>query len=603
MKLVLATTGAALVLAASAFLGYEAVTYRRAAAQDLKALGEIVSYNAAPTLAFHDPRTAEQLLEALKVQGHITRGRIYEATGGLYAAYPAEPNPAERYPVATTPDRIWFEGGWLSKARTRLTLRIRSEEGNPVGVLYLEEDQTALLNRLFWGAGFLLGVLVLIGGAAWIFVSHYGRALTDPILDLAQTAATVSATQDYGLRVRRRTDDELGLLVDAFNGMLQRIQDQDRRLAQHREQLESQVAARTSELLKANDELLLAKEHAEVSNRAKSTFLANMSHELRTPLNAILLYSELIREESETAGRAEILPDIRRIELAGRHLLDLINDILDLSKIEAGKMSLSVDTFEVPPMIQDVVTTVKPLANQNGNELTVELAPEVGLLRSDATKVRQALLNLLSNACKFTRNGRISVRGFLAPLLEGGVPWLHLAVADTGIGISPDQLERIFNEFIQAEETTSRQFGGTGLGLALTRKFSQMLGGDIRVVSEVGRGSTFTLLLPVDAAPQVGPEAALPIRGPEAGAGRILIIDDDLHLLDALSRLLARDGFHVATAQDGAEGLRLAKADPPDIVVLDVMMPRMDGWEVLKALKADPALANTSVVMLSILEE
>ncbi|HEX9011346.1 MAG TPA: response regulator [Holophagaceae bacterium] len=598
--LVLLTTGLALLLAALGFVGYEAYASRRAAAQDLRALGEIVAYNAVPAVVFHDAGPAQQILDGLRVHGHITRARIQSASGEILAEFPPGSPQKAAWPGTAVEDRVWF-----SRGRVELVQRIRSESGAPVGLLFLESDQAALAERLAWAGAFSLLILGLIGPVVWVILWRYGRVLTDPILDLARTASAVSTTRDYSLRAQGRSDDELGLLVHTFNGMLERIQEQDRRLAEHREHLEVQVATRTAELVRTNNELLVAKERAEVSNRAKSTFLANMSHELRTPLNAILLYSELVREDSEKEGHAGILPDIRRIESAGRHLLDLINDILDLSKIEAGKMTVARDAFEVPAMIRDVLATVEPLAAKNGNTLEADIDPGVTSLTSDPTKVKQSLFNLLSNACKFTRRGRITVGAVLRPVAPGGPPWLHLSVADTGIGIRPDQLERIFNEFIQAEETTSRQFEGTGLGLALSRKFCQMLGGDIRVESDVGRGSTFTILLPAEPpeTPRASPPGPAPTLREPGGRGLVLLIDDDPHLLEALTRILARDGFSVVSAQDGLEGLRLARLDPPDLVVLDVMMPRMDGWEVLKAFKADPSLADVPVVMLSILEE
>lgn len=597
IALVLSVTVSSLLLAALAFLGYEDYALRRAAAQDLGALGEIVAYDAGPAVAFQDAGAAVQLLEGLKVHGHITQARILLANGDLLASFPGPGTSSGPAPAAPVRDQVRFTRG-----RIELTQRIFNPEGALAGVLFLVSDQAQLADRMVLATLFLVAMIILLGLGAWAFAQRWARAITDPVLTLAGVASLVSTTRDYSLRAQVRSDDELGILISAFNGMLERIQGQDRRLAGHRGLLEAQVATRTTELVQANNELLLAKERAEGSNRAKSAFLANMSHELRTPLNAILLYSELVREDSEAAGHAEILPDVRRIESAGRHLLGLINDILDLSKIEAGKMTVQQETFEVKAMIQDVLATVEPLAAQNGNTLHFFCAPDVGDIVSDPMKVRQSLFNLLSNACKFTQNGRIDVRAALDPLPGATAPWLHLSVEDTGIGIGPDQMQRIFNEFIQAEEGTSRKFGGTGLGLALSRKFCQLLGGDIRVRSEAGKGSAFTMLLPLVPPESVhGPSALVP--APDSSKGPVLIIDDDASLLDALSRLLARDGYEVRTAPDGAAGLSLARQCGPSIIVLDVMMPVMDGWEVLKALKTDPALKNTPVVMLTILDE
>lgn len=604
MVLVLGSTSAALVLVSGLFLAFQGFTTREADAKSLYSLTEIIAFNVAAPVTFEDRNPTSEILKSLKNHGHITRARAYMVNLTVLATYPTdEPADLEAPKVGLT-DRVWFEGG-----RIRATKRILTPEGRVVGLLFLERDQADLMTRLTSTASFLAIVLALVGSLVWVLSRRWVLAMTEPLLDLAEVASRVSNSRDFSLRARQTpSDDELGVLVGSFNGMLERIQEQDRRLESHRGQLEAQVATRTSELVAANNELLVAKERAEVSNRAKSAFLANMSHELRTPLNAILLYSELIREESREAGATEIASDVERIESSGRHLLNLINDILDLSKIEAGKMNINRDTIEVLPLVQEVINTVGPLASQNGNTLTLETDQELGSILSDATKVRQSLFNLLSNACKFTKNGQITVRAFYATPPDQADSWLHIAVEDTGIGISPEQQLRIFHEFIQAEENTTRQYGGTGLGLALSRRFCQMLGGDIRLHSELGKGSLFTMVLPRairDLSPES--EATQPVvlehPIPDRIEGPVLLVDDDLYLLNALSRLLILDGHKVLTASDGPEGLRLAAEHHPGLIVLDVMMPNMDGWAVLKALKGNPSLANIPVVMLTILDE
>ena len=604
MILVLGITASALILGAGAFLGFEGFASRNAAALGLSSLAETLAINVAVPVAFEDKHSAEAILNALKTHGHIPRAAAYMASLQVLATYPSSGSVDLSRLRVYLEDRVWFEDGHI-----RATKRICTPDGKVVGVLFLEMDQSDRARRLASTALFLLVVLALVGLLVWTLGRRWVHVITDPVLDLAAVASQVSGSRDFSLRARPApSNDELGVLVNSFNGMLERIQEQDRRLEDHRGQLEIQVATRTAELLSANNELLLAKERADVSNRAKSSFLANMSHELRTPLNAILLYSELIREESEEAGQAGILSDAQRIETSGRHLLSLINDILDLSKIEAGKMTIHRDTFEVLPLIEEVVNTVGPLANQNGNTLSLEADQALGPMTSDATKLRQSLFNLLSNACKFTHHGTVTVKAHMS-IPEGlQEPWLHIAVEDTGIGISPEQQVRIFSEFIQAEENTTRQFGGTGLGLALSRRFCQMLGGDIRLRSELGRGAVFTIVLPLvppdlelEPRPARGPGNPQPSPAPIQGP--ILLIDDDPSLLKALSRLLVLDGHEVLTASDGTEGLRLAAASHPGLIVLDVMMPHMDGWAVLKALKGDPALAPIPVVMLTILDE
>ena len=278
--------------------------------------------------------------------------------------------------------------------------------------------------------------------------------------------------------------------------------------------LEARVRQRTLELSEANGALQVAKERAEAFSKAKTSFLSNMSHELRTPLSAIMLYGDLIKAGAEESGNARILKDVGKVELAGKHLLSLINDLLDLAKIEAGKMTLSLDDFDLQALVVEAVSTVSILASTAGNELTCDLDPALGRMRSDPTKLRQVLVNLLSNANKFTSRGRITVTARRERRSAGADRearcWVRLEVTDTGIGIDPAQLPRIFGEFTQAEEDTSRRFGGTGLGLALSQKFCRLLGGDIEVASEPGRGSTFTVRLPLECPPPEGDGPAGP---------------------------------------------------------------------------------------------
>jgi signal transduction histidine kinase/CheY-like chemotaxis protein/HAMP domain-containing protein len=343
----------------------------------------------------------------------------------------------------------------------------------------------------------------------------------------------------------------------------------------------------------------------EIASQHKSQFLANMSHELRTPLNAIIGYSEMLQEEAEELGQEDFLPDLQKINAAGKHLLALINDILDLSKIEAGKMDLFLETFEIAPMLRDVVTTITPLIEKNANTLVVHHTADLGAMHADLTKVRQALFNLLSNACKFTTQGTIT----LAVTREAvvGSDWLTFRVADTGIGMASEQLEKLFQAFSQADISTTRQYGGTGLGLAITRYFCQMMGGDITVESMVGQGSTFTIRLPAEviapkAAPTLRAEAATASVLP-AGVPTVLVIDDDPTVHDLMQRFLSKEGVHMQAAASGAEGLRLAKALRPTAITLDVLMPGMDGWSVLTGLKGDPELADIPVIMLTIVDD
>ena len=340
----------------------------------------------------------------------------------------------------------------------------------------------------------------------------------------------------------------------------------------------------------------------EVADRHKSEFLANMSHELRTPLNAIIGYSEMLQEDAADLGAEQFTDDLKKINAAGKHLLELINAVLDLSKIEAGKMDLYLESFDVATLVRDIAAVIQPLAAKNANRLEVMCPETTGTMRADLTKVRQALFNLLSNACKFTDHGTVS----LAVRREAHEDqhWLRFGVSDTGIGMTQEQLERLFEAFSQADAATTRKYGGTGLGLALSRRLCRMMGGDVTVESEAGRGSTFTIRLPavVTDAAEPAPPTAPPERATPA-LGTVLVIDDEVAIRDLMQRFLVKEGFRVVAAAGGEEGLRLARELRPDAITLDVMMPGMDGWAVLTALKADPAVADIPVIMLTIVDD
>jgi len=347
-------------------------------------------------------------------------------------------------------------------------------------------------------------------------------------------------------------------------------------------------------------ELLRARREAQAANTAKSHFLASMSHELRTPLNAILGYSEMLQEDAAAEGHGNFIPDLQKIESAGRHLLTLINDVLDLSKIEAGKMDLYLETFEVRPVLEAVASTVEPLIGKNGNTLRLDWAENLGTMRADITRIRQILLNLLSNASKFTERGTITLEARRHSTESG--EQLTFAVRDTGVGMTEEQLGRLFQAFAQAEASTSAKYGGTGLGLAISRKFAEMMGGDIAVSSMPGSGTTFTVRLPA-VVPETEPA---PIRLPRNGGSRlgtVLVIDDDPAMRTLMERILGKEGFRVITAPDGPTGLELARREQPVVITLDLLMPGMDGWTVLGALKAQEDLAHIPVIMLTILDE
>jgi adenylate cyclase len=350
------------------------------------------------------------------------------------------------------------------------------------------------------------------------------------------------------------------------------------------------------------DRLGEARDAADQANRTKSAFLANMSHELRTPLNAIIGYSEILQEDATDLGQQSLVADLKKIEGAGRHLLGLINDILDLSKIEAGRMDVFIENVDIVPLLEEVRAIIVPMAKKNGNVVEFRMAKNLDTMRTDRTKLKQSLLNILSNAGKFTKDGQLTL---LAERFTTDRPMVRFAISDTGIGMNEEQLGRLFQAFSQAEASTAKEYGGTGLGLAITHNFCQLLGGDVTVVSKPGEGSTFTITLPDHPAapPQVEPVSVAPLVGSSDTAPTVLIVDDDPIARDLLAANLKGAGYRLIQAADGEEALSLARTIRPDAITLDVLMPKPDGWQVLSVLKADADLRDIPVIMVTVLSD
>lgn len=369
----------------------------------------------------------------------------------------------------------------------------------------------------------------------------------------------------------------------------------------------TELKAREKQLGELVDRLADARDQATQATLAKSRFLANMSHELRTPLNAVIGITEMLLEDAEDDGQVRLVEPLQRIARAGKHLLHLINEVLDLSKIEAGKLELNYENINIRALVVDLAGAAQPLAAKGGNHLIVQCPEDVGAMHCDTTRVRQIALNLLSNACKFTANGTVTLA--VERQSADGEDWIRFQVSDTGIGMTEDQRRRLFQEFMQADSSTTRKYGGTGLGLAISQRLAMLMGGAISVESEPAVRTSFELRLPAGGTGRGAAEPAAPheLRPAAAEAGHrmncVLVVDDDSTVRDLMRRFLSREGFDVVTAQSGPEGIAVARELRPSVVTLDVIMPGMDGWSVLQAFKADPALASIPIIMVTIIDE
>jgi len=498
-----------------------------------------------------------------------------------------------------------------------------SDKKKIIGWAYVELSltQTKARQIKIITIGFLITLLMLI--VSVLLARRIGSNISEPIVSLTD-AVEMLERGHLETRVYTNSGAELKTLEFGINAMALALQSATENLQEQVDVATAELRETLIQLERKNEEIEQERKRALSANTAKSQFLANMSHELRTPLNAIIGYSEMLHEDAEKMKLEQFIPDLKQINVAGKHLLILINDILDLSKIEAGKVELYLETFTVKHMINDVINTIQPLADKNKNKISIKISDSIDTMHTDLTKLRQTLFNLLSNACKFTNRGVITLTVDSENKLAGNR--IIFRLSDSGIGMEPEQMRRVFEAFSQADTTTTRKFGGTGLGLAISRRFCEMLGGDIQVESIPGTGTTFIVNLPINGPMQQTTDQDnedLPSRqladptearyskemDPHPNGERrqrvstVLVIDDDPTVHDLMRRYLTNEGFKVETALGGEAGLAKAKAIRPTVITLDVLMPGMDGWTVLRELKDDPILSHIPVIMLTMVDD
>ena len=577
--LAMITCGVGLLAACVMFMAIDVVACRRDMVRNLKIYAAMVASNSTAALSFNDVNDATQTLRSLRSNPHVVDAFIFGPDGMVFATYARD----EKVP-SPKPDRVLSDSHRFANGHLEIVEAVEFE-GRQIGTVFVRSDLKELTSRIAKYVIALFGVFIAASCLALLFASRLQRFISAPIQHLAETAKIVTEQKNYSIRAVKTGNDDLGLLMDGFNNMLEQIQLRDAGIKAHQDHLEEQVASRTEQLRKLNRDLSDARDRAEAASRAKTSFLANMSHEIRTPMTAIIGYSDMMLEPNQSlSDRQDCLQVIRR---NGRHLLELINDILDISKIEAGKMDVERIACDLPQLVADVASLMRPRAIDKALAFNVAFkGPIPQQITTDALRVKQILMNLLGNAIKFTHMGGITLSVTCTPGLDSSQ--IRFDITDTGIGMTQAQVTHLFQPFSQADESMTRKYGGTGLGLTISKRLASLLGGDISVSSSPGEGSTFTVtidggslagvLLRTGIAESLAPTAPAPAERKIKLRGRILLAEDGPDNQRLISMHLRRAGADVTIAENGRIAVELARAERFDLIVMDMQMPELDGY-------------------------